>query len=122
MAKLYLEEKDREEKKEDEQGEREESENKRKTKKTISQRLFPVRLAFKNVYKLYTAVDTFACSTAICEWPFSSLGILDRVHMTNQRLRNLSFLAFESKELAKISPETILKDFNASKNQRLQLF
>lgn len=42
--------------------------------------------------------------------------------MTNERLRNLSFLAFEEKELKKIPSDTILRHFNDAKNRRLQIF
>lgn len=111
VAKIYLDERG---------GNREENEG-----KTISQRLYPVRTAFEKVFKLYCAIDTFACSTAIAEFSFSCLsrvGICGRVHMKNERLRNLSFLAFESKEFNKIPHENILRHFNAMKNRRLQIF
>lgn len=93
--------------------------------KTIAQRLYPVRSAFEKVYKLYCAIDTFACSTAVVECSFSCLsrvGIIGRVHMRNKRLRNLSFLAFESAVFCNIPNEVILRRFNEMKNRRLQIF
>lgn len=93
--------------------------------KTILQYLFPVRAAFPAVFKLFCAIESFPCSTTISECSFSCLarvGILGRMNMTNERLRNLSFLAFEEKQLRKISPETILRHFNDVKNRRLQIF
>lgn len=94
-------------------------------RKTILQHLYPVREAFPAVFDLFSAIETFPCSTTISECSFSSLarvGILGRVHMTNERLRNLSFLAFEEKELKKIPSDTILRHFNDAKNRRLQIF
>lgn len=91
----------------------------------ILQRLYPVRAAFEKVYKLYCAVETFACSTAIFECLFSCLarvGILGRVHMTNERLWNLSFLAFESKEFKKVPVEAMLRQFISTKNRKWQIF
>lgn len=93
--------------------------------KSYLQRLFPVREAFPSVYKLFCAIETFPCSTTISECSFSCLarvGILGRVHMSNERLRNLSFLAFEEKQLQKISPEKILRHFNDLKDRRLQIY
>lgn len=102
-----------------------EEEQKKRKKKSILQHIYPVRVAFENVYKLFCAIDTFACSTAISECSFSCLarvGIVGRVHMTNERLRNLSFLAFEEKEFNKIEPEKVLRHFNGMKNRKLQIF
>lgn len=99
-------------------------ENKEKNK-TIAQRLYTVRSAYKKVYELYCAIDTFACSTAVVECSFSCLsrvGNIGRVHMKNERLRNLSFLAFESKVFRQIPHEAILRRFNEMKNRKLQIF
>lgn len=93
--------------------------------KSILDRLYPVRHAYEKVYKLFCAVETFACSTAVVECSFSCLsrvGIIGRMHMLNERMRNLTFLAFESKELNKIDEFAILRHFNAQKNRRLQIF
>lgn len=94
-------------------------------RKTILQYLYPVREAFPVVFDLFSAIETFPCSTTISECSFSSLarvGILGRVHMTNERLRNLSFLAFEEKQLKQIPSDSILRHFNDTKNRRLQIF
>lgn len=93
--------------------------------KSCLQRLFPVREAFPSVYKLFCAIETFPCSTTISECSFSCLarvGILGRVHMSNDRLRNLAFLAFEENQLQKISQEKILRQFNDLKDRRLQIY
>lgn len=93
--------------------------------RSILQRLYPIRAASKNVYKLFCANETFGCSTAICECSFSALarvGIMERIHMSNERLRSLTFLAFESKQLNNISNEAILRHFNEMKDRRLQIF
>lgn len=93
--------------------------------KDVLKHLFPVRAAFPAVFKLFCAIESFPCSTTISECSFSCLarvGILGRVHMSNERLRNLTFLAFEQKQLANISAETILQYFNNMKNRRLQLY
>lgn len=84
-----------------------------------------IRDAFPNVYNLYATIDTFACSTAICEASFSALAgvnIPSRLSMTNERMRNLAFLAFESERLKSISVEEVLRKFNDAKDRRVQLF
>lgn len=129
IAKLYLKEQD-EKQKENENDENERNDDvdpddKKVEKQNILQRLYPVRAAFGKVYKLFCAIETFACSTAISECSFSCLarvGILGRVHMSNERLRNLSFLAFESKEFTRIDAEEILRHFNENKARRLQIY
>lgn len=106
----------------------EEEECKRKkvmSKNSIVKILYPVREAFPQTYKLFCAIETFPCSTTISECSFSCfarVGILGRIHMTNQRLRELTFLAFEQKETKSIGTETILRHFNNKKNRKLQLF
>lgn len=87
--------------------------------------LKPVKVGFPDVYKLFEAVETIGCSTAINEASFSSLARVDtayRISMSNERLRNLSFLAFESNELKVTEKEAILRKFDADKNRRVQLF
>lgn len=96
-----------------------------RTSFNILSTLFEYRLILPKVYKLYAAVETFACSTAICEASFSALArinISSRLSMTNKRMRNLSFLAFEHKRLKKIAIDRVLKQFNDKKDRRVQLF
>lgn len=62
--------------------------------------LFPVKDAFSDTYRLFEACETFGSSTAINECSFSSLARIDTVRrmcMNDQRLRDLSILAFEKK-------------------------
>lgn len=87
--------------------------------------LYEVREAFPEVYKLYAMIDTFACSTATCEASFSALNqinIPSRLSMTNERMRNLAFIAFEHKRLNNISIDDVLKAFNSKKQRKVQLF
>lgn len=87
--------------------------------------LFEFREAFPNVYNLYAVIDTFGCSTAVCEASFSALSrinIPSHLSMTNKRMRNSAFLAFQSKRLQSISLHSILHEFNADKQRRVQLF
>ena len=51
----------------------------------------------------------------------SRIGIMGRVHMTNERLKNLTFLAFESKVLENCGKDDIWRHFNITKNRRLQI-
>ena len=44
-----------------------------------------------------------------------------RLSMTNKRMRNLAFLAFESKRI-KISFDTVLRKFDDAKERKVQLF
>lgn len=69
-----------------------------KKKFSLLSELYAMRSAFKKTCNLVAAVDCFACSTAVCEASFSALsrvGIMNRISMTNIRLRHLSYLAFE---------------------------
>lgn len=87
--------------------------------------LYEAKEAFPDVYKLYAAIDTFACSTATCEASFSSLAqvnIPSRLSMSNSRMRHLAFLAFEHKRLKNISLDDVLKEFNNKKERKVQLF
>lgn len=91
----------------------------------VLQHLYAVKDAFKETVVLMEAVETFGCSTAICEASFSSftrIGILGRICMTSERLRNLSFMAFEYKRLNLIDETKILRAFNNSKQRRLEIF
>lgn len=86
-----------------------------KSRFNLLKELFLVKDAFPNVYKLFATIDTFPCSTSICECSFSALervGTKKRINMDNQRLRHLSFLAFEAKTLSTISIDDILRVFN----------
>lgn len=87
--------------------------------------ILPIKAAIPAVYDLFTAVDTFGCSTAVCEASFSALsriGVVRRMSMTNKRLRQLSLLAFESKFLDRIPKDEVLKKFNETKHRRVQLY
>lgn len=87
--------------------------------------LYEYREVFPAVYQLYAAIETFACSTAVCESSFSTLARVDipsRLSMTNKRMRNLAFLAFEQKRLKNILVENILRKFNDEKQRKVQLF
>lgn len=87
--------------------------------------LYEYRGVLSRVYNLFAIIETFGCSSAICEASFSALTRIDipsRVCMSSERIRGLSFLAFEHKRLKEISSEVILKKFNDRKNRRVQLF
>lgn len=91
----------------------------------LLQVLYAMREAFPNVYRTMAVVDTFACSTTVCECSFSALervGTKKRMSMTNQRLRDLTYLAFESKRLKDISIDEILREFNDNPKRRIQLY
>lgn len=87
--------------------------------------LYEIREAFPEVYKLFASIDTFACSTAVCESSFSALSRIDipsRLSMNNDRMRNLAFLAFENKRLENISIDDVLKEFDQRKQRKVQLY
>lgn len=91
----------------------------------ILETLYEVRDPFPEVYKLFATVETFACSTAICECSFTSLSLVDtpkRFSMKNKRLRNLAFLGFEKKRLKSLDLDDVLLQFNKEKERRVQLF
>lgn len=101
------------------------AENKRNTQFSILSVLYEVRESFPKVYELYAIIETFGCSTAVCEASFSSLASINipsRLSMTNGRMRNLAFLAFENKRLKAISVDKVLQKFNDTKQRRVQLF
>lgn len=93
--------------------------------KSIVQIFKPVKIAFPLVYQMLEAVETIGCSTAVNEASFSSLsrvGTINRMSMSNQRLRDLTFLAFESNEVRTVDKMVILRRFDDAKNRRVQLF
>lgn len=96
-----------------------------KTRFNMLKELYDMHEAFPSVYKLMASVDTFGCSTTVCKCSFSALdrvGTAPRINMDNERLRNLTFLAFESKRLSQITPDMILKKFNSNPKRRIQLY
>lgn len=87
--------------------------------------LHEAREPFPEVYRLFVAIETFACSTAICECSFSSLSLVDtpkRFSMKNKRLRNLAFLGFEKTRSKNIDLDDVLLEFNNKKDRKVQLF
>ncbi|KAJ6644666.1 Zinc finger MYM-type protein 1 [Pseudolycoriella hygida] len=91
----------------------------------ILETLYDAQEPFRNVYNLFATIETFACSTSVCECSFSSLSLVDlpnRLTMTNLRLRNLAFLGFESKRLRNTDLDEVLKKFNSSKRRKVQLY
>lgn len=121
VAKLFIERK-----KADHEKKRQTSnDNKFKTRFNLLKELYDMRDAFPSAYKLMASVDTFGCSTTVCECCFSALdriGTAARINMDNERLRNLTFLAFENKRLAQITLDMILKKFNNNPTRRIQLY
>lgn len=86
--------------------------------------LYPMREAFPATYKLFSAIETFGSSTAVCEASFSSVTRINRVQrmgMKEKRLRELSLIAFENKFLEKIPPEAIPRKFS-NESRRLRLY
>ena len=84
-------------------------------KGTILSIIEPVKAAFPNVCKLYSLINTFGCSTAICESSFSALSRIDivkRSSMNSNRLCNLSFLAYNKNVLSNIRDDEIMNKFN----------
>lgn len=86
--------------------------------------LYPMREAFPATYKLFSAIETFGSSTAVCEASFSRVTRINRVQrmgMTTKRLGELSLIAFENKFLEKIPADTILRKFS-NESRRLRLY
>lgn len=84
-----------------------------------------MREILPDVYNIYAAIETFGCSTAVCEVSFSALAAINvtsRLSMTNKRMRHLAYLAFENKGLKKISVDDVLREFNKKKERKVQLF
>ena len=72
----------------------------------------------------FEAVETFGSSTATSECSFSALSKIDTVRrqsMTDKRLCNLTFLAFEKKNLKDVDEISVMRKF-AEKSRRVQLF
>lgn len=97
------------------------------TTQVILKRLQPVKDAFPTTFIFFKAVETFGNSTTINEASFSTLSRIDtkfRFSSTNERLRNLTFIAFEKKILSNIDDEDILHQFvnQAPNDRRIQLF
>lgn len=97
------------------------------TLQTILKRLQPVKVAFPTSFKFFKAMETFGTSTTINEASFSTLSRIDtkfRFSSSNERLRNLTFLAFEKKMLNICSDEDIMRRFVelSPADRRIQLF
>lgn len=102
----------------------EEKNEKAKKKFSILQALFIFKDAFRVTYRLFEAIETFGSGTTINEASFSALSRIDTVRrrsMTDQRLRDLSFIAFEKQRLDSLTIDSILQKF-AENNRRIQLF
>lgn len=95
------------------------------TRFNILATLYEVRDAFPKVYETYAIIETFGCSTAVCEASFSALAQINspsRLSMTNERMRNLAFLAFEQERFKTISLDDVMRKFNDAKERRVQLY
>lgn len=91
---------------------------------SILKMLFPIKEAFAETYNLFDAIETIASSTAINECSFSALSRVDsirRMSMTDQRLRDLSFIAFEKKRMDSLDLDILVEKFS-QKNRRLAFF
>lgn len=100
-------------------------ERKRVEKLDVLMLYYGVRDAFPTVYNLLATVDTFGCSTAVCESLFFTLariGIPKRISRTNERMRRLTFLAFESKRAQLIKADDVMKAFNDTNIRKVQLY
>lgn len=85
--------------------------------------LLQVKEATPNTYRLIEANETFGRSTAINKCSFSALASIDtvlQISLTERRLRELSFLAFEKKRRSFITEDHILHKI-CEKNRRIQL-
>lgn len=121
VAKSYIEKKQQQHANEREKR----GENSFKGRFNVLNELYTMREAFPNVYELFATIDTFGCSSTICECSFSALdrvGTDKRLNMGDKRLRELSFLAFESKRLHKLPVDSVLKRFNENPKRRVQLY
>lgn len=88
---------------------------------TILTILEPVKAAYEDVFKLYSLIYTFGCSTAVNESSFSALSRIDivkRSSMNTKRLCDLTFLAYNKQVLNQTRDEDIMARFN-NKNRRL---
>lgn len=96
-----------------------------KTRFSLLATLYEVRDSFPKVYETYATIETFGCSSAVCEASFSALAqinIPSRLSMGDERMRNLAFLAFEQERLKSISIDKVLRKFNDAKVRKVQLF
>lgn len=92
--------------------------------KCILQELFPVKFAFPTTYQLFEAIETFGAITSMNESSFLALSRIDSIRrssMTDQRLRDLAFLAIEKNRLKSLKMDVILRKF-AENTRKLQLF
>lgn len=120
VAKTYI---DRQEKKYEEEHKGEKKTFKNRFK--LLQEIYTMKKAFPDVYALMAAVETFGSGTAVCECAFSALdriGTPKRIYMKNDRLRNLTYLAFEKKRLKDVSVTKVLQKFNENPLRRIQLY
>lgn len=86
--------------------------------------LFPVKSAFTETYRFLEGVDTFGSSTSVNESAFSAVSRIDtaqRMSMTDQRLRDLAYIAFEKKSIPSLKEEDIIREF-VEKTRRIQLY
>lgn len=86
--------------------------------------LHEMRQILPDVYNIY-AIETFGCSTAVCEASFSALAAINvtsRLSMANKRMRHLAYLAFENKRLKKVSVDDVLREFNKKRNEKFNYF
>lgn len=86
--------------------------------------LSPIKNALENTYHFLEAVETFGSSSAVCECSFSALSRIDtvrRMTMTDKRLRDLSYIAFEKKGISDDIAKNVIEAF-AERNRRIQLF
>lgn len=105
---------------------KEKEQNNDETKKKISilQVLHPFAEVFRNTYRLFEAIETFGRGTTTNEASFSALSRIDTIRrrsMTDQRMRDLSFIAFEKKGMDLLKIDVILRKFAQSK-RKVQLF
>lgn len=90
--------------------------------------LNPVKEAFPAVFNYICGVHTFGCSTAMCESSFSAMKrvqTVQRLSMTEDRLMNLSYIAFESKRCDGSDVEfrnQIMREFHKKKDRKVHLF
>lgn len=90
--------------------------------------LFPVKDAFPAVFNYVCGIPTFGCSTATCEISFSAMNrvqTMQRLSMSEDRFRNLSYIAFESKRCAENDVQhrnEIMRSFDSNKDRKIQLF
>lgn len=100
------------------------SKEENKKEESILKNISPVKEAVEDTYHLLEAAETFGSSTTISECSFSALARIDtvrRMAMTDIRLCNLAFIAFEKNKMELLQEDDIVKKF-AEKNRRVQFF